>query len=297
MNRAVVANELVKVAKKLMAEQDFPPEWDTGYQAGGGLAAKMDWCIKDCVLAARYVAEGTVYRDLLTKFENWLKNEGVDLLKPKADDFCGDVVFIVNETRKLHRKVLSRGRPEFLRFVTLGLMAGVLEEPNVHELAGLVYERARKELKGKTASKELVAGYPANYFNSSGARSRANQEGLMDVDNDDLTAPGLIAKLEEWQKEEGEVEGYVYDETAKALRGLGLRMPPGIKRAASMSVAAVPTVKLLSTGVEVLAREYQGELVAVTYGNRTQAKKKAESLGAGWAVYRGLGRPFYIMKQ
>jgi hypothetical protein len=146
-------------------------------------------------------------------------------------------------------------------------------------------------------AKELVASYPSSYFKSSGARSRANQSGLMDVENEDLTAPGLIAKLEEWQKEEGGVEGYVYDQTARALRGLGLRMPPGIKRAASMKVADVPTVKLKSTGAEVLAKEYEGELVPVTYANRTQAEKKVGSLGAGWDVYKGLGRPFYITKK
>ena len=86
-------------------------------------------------------------------------------------------------------------------------------------------------------ARELVASYPSNYFKSSSARSRANQSGLMDVENEDLTAPGLVAKLEEWQKEEGGVDGYVYDETAKALMKLGLRMPPGIKRAASVKAA------------------------------------------------------------
>jgi len=104
-------------------------------------------------------------------------------------------------------------------------------------------------------AKELVASYPSNYFKSSSARSRANQSGLMDVENEDLTAPGLVAKLEEWQKEEGGVDGYVYDETAKALMKLGLRIPPGIKRASATKIAH----ELLRLAKSLVAFEWANE--------------------------------------
>ena len=55
------------------------------------------------------------------------------------------------------------------------------------------------------------------------------------------------------------------------------------------------TVKL-NNGIEVLAKNYKGSLCAFTYSNRTQAEKKAIELGNEWAVYKGLGRPFYIKK-
>jgi len=46
-------------------------------------------------------------------------------------------------------------------------------------------------------------------------------------------------------------------------------------------------------GLTVLAKMYKGEPTALTYANRTQAQRKAEQLGAGWAVYRGR-RAFYV---
>lgn len=59
----------------------------------------------------------------------------------------------------------------------------------------------------------------------------------------------------------------------------------------------VPTVKL-NNGREVAAKLYEGELVAITYANRTQAERKREELGDGWEVVGGTGliRPFYVAK-
>lgn len=50
---------------------------------------------------------------------------------------------------------------------------------------------------------------------------------------------------------------------------------------------------VLHRGVEILAKEYKGSMVAVTYANRTQAYAKAEELGPGWTVYH-FGRPFLV---
>lgn len=50
----------------------------------------------------------------------------------------------------------------------------------------------------------------------------------------------------------------------------------------------------LNNGIEVLARDYNGTLEAVTYSNRTQANRKAAELGVAWTVWQGTGRPFYV---
>jgi hypothetical protein len=55
-----------------------------------------------------------------------------------------------------------------------------------------------------------------------------------------------------------------------------------------------PLMFRLNNGREVLAKMYEGEPYPVTYANRTQAERKAAELGAGWAVFRFMGRPFYV---
>jgi hypothetical protein len=83
----------------------------------------------------------------------------------------------------------------------------------------------------------LAKSYPAKYFEHSGARNRANTYGLMDVENADLTAVGLIAKLEEIQEAEGGVSRFIYNDAQKRLMEKGFRMPPGIQKVAKECVA------------------------------------------------------------
>jgi len=55
-------------------------------------------------------------------------------------------------------------------------------------------------------------------------------------------------------------------------------------------------IEILTTtirGVEVLAKEYEGMLIPITYSNRTQANKKAARMPKGWQVYH-FSRPFYV---
>jgi hypothetical protein len=59
----------------------------------------------------------------------------------------------------------------------------------------------------------------------------------MDVENADLTAVGLIAKLEEIQEAEGGVSRFIYNDAQKRLMEKGFRMPPGIQKVAKECVA------------------------------------------------------------
>lgn len=58
----------------------------------------------------------------------------------------------------------------------------------------------------------------------------------------------------------------------------------------------IQTVRLRN-GREVLAKISDGELVALTYTNQTQAAAKAKLLGTGWTVSRFTGRPFYVVRE
>ena len=42
-----------------------------------------------------------------------------------------------------------------------------------------------------------------------------------------------------------------------------------------------------------VAKLYNGQPMAMTFANLTQAKNKAAALGVGWEVYR-FGRPFFV---
>jgi len=72
--------------------------------------------------------------------------------------------------------------------------------------------------------------YPSKYFLRKDVIKKANLFGLTDIENEDLTTAGLIAKMREWQKKYGGVDDYVYDLTAKDLQARGSKMPMEISR-------------------------------------------------------------------
>jgi len=84
-----------------------------------------------------------------------------------------------------------------------------------------------------TARELVSAGFPSKYFTHSGSKQRADEFGLMDVENEDLTDEGLIAKMEEWQESEKSVPAFVYDDAVKLLKKHGKKIPSGITREAS----------------------------------------------------------------
>jgi hypothetical protein len=56
-------------------------------------------------------------------------------------------------------------------------------------------------------------------------------------------------------------------------------------------MATPPYTVTLRSGAVVLAKLYNGEVIAMAFANRTQAEKSASSFG-GWVWQPG--RPFYV---
>jgi hypothetical protein len=74
------------------------------------------------------------------------------------------------------------------------------------------------------------SGYPVYFFNQQETKERADQNGLMDIENSQLTADGLIAKMLEWDESEHGVPANIYDMTADEIRRAGKEMPKEIRR-------------------------------------------------------------------
>lgn len=55
-------------------------------------------------------------------------------------------------------------------------------------------------------------------------------------------------------------------------------------------------IATLRNGVDVSGKLYQGKVCAKTFANRTQAKREADLLGDGWAVYRPSLRNWYVAR-
>jgi len=78
--------------------------------------------------------------------------------------------------------------------------------------------------------------YPVSFFKDKDNKAlmeRVETEGLMDIENEDLTPEGLIAKMYEWDESEHGVEAGIYDLTKKELEEVGYLMPWDIRRIAS----------------------------------------------------------------
>lgn len=72
--------------------------------------------------------------------------------------------------------------------------------------------------------------YPSIYFLNRLAMRKANDSGLTDVENEDLSNEGIYAKMREWQENEGGVSAHIYDITEKELQRRGDVMPKEILR-------------------------------------------------------------------
>jgi hypothetical protein len=105
------------------------------------------------------------------------------------------------------------------------------EHPDADKSKHRVVETKKVPAKDK-------ARFPSNYFLNTRVRQKAEEGGLMDVEDEDLTVEGLIAKMREWQESEGGVEAYIYDQTKKRLQRSGKKMPSEIKRIASGRLTA-----------------------------------------------------------
>ena len=67
--------------------------------------------------------------------------------------------------------------------------------------------------------------YPINYFKNKSVKSKANQIGLIGIENNDLTVQGLVAKAKEWDETEGGIEKYIYNLLKRDIEKKGGKMP------------------------------------------------------------------------
>lgn len=95
--------------------------------------------------------------------------------------------------------------------------------------------------------KVTESSYPADYFKTKDAAQKAGEVGIEDMENSDLTAKGLIAKMKAWDESEHGVPKGIYDATAKQLKSMGAEMPKSIRRIAEMK--DIPSY-LKAVGVE-----------------------------------------------
>ena len=72
--------------------------------------------------------------------------------------------------------------------------------------------------------------YPINYFKNKNAKRKADMEGLVDVENGDLTLDGLVAKAKEWNETEHGIDADAYDDLKKDMAKKGGKIPANIKR-------------------------------------------------------------------
>jgi hypothetical protein len=137
----------------------------------------------------------------------------------------------------------------------------------------------------KVAKTLLAKSYPAKYFEHSGARNRANTYGLMDVENDELTAVGLIAKLEEMQEADGGVSRFIYNDAQKRLMQMGFRMPPGIRKVASANKKIAGEIPLATNTSTYSWEDFYDDKTATIYLDentgslRLVIQEKAENSG------------------
>jgi hypothetical protein len=159
------------------------------------------------------------------------KEEITDKMKVKAsEEFkVGDVLDPQGKTNMVGKVTIREITGNTLKFT----------DSEGTDFSGMQRSQVRELVNGgswkKEPSKESnVAGYPDSHF--AGSKERISEvkgraeEGLMNVENSDLSAEGLKAKMKEWDESEHGVEASIYDATKKQLEALGDKMPKDIFR-------------------------------------------------------------------
>lgn len=82
----------------------------------------------------------------------------------------------------------------------------------------------------RLASINKQAYYLKEYLKNPSVVNKAKRDGLIAIENEDLTILGLIAKMYEWDEMEHGVPSYIYDMTEKELESQGEEMPEDIRR-------------------------------------------------------------------
>jgi len=115
-------------------------------------------------------------------------------------------------------------------------------EDNFDEKVETVLEKEKND-KESGLNKKIykVCEYPFAYFKGSREqkqflKEKADEWGLKDIENEDLTPKGLIQKMIIWDEGEHGVEAYYYDMAKKQLEEQGYKMPKEIRRTESLQI-------------------------------------------------------------
>jgi len=207
-----------------------------------------------------------LHTDESKDLEPVLKGEKVLTAKlGKTDIFASkegapyDVVYVTIESEDLKRlnKKISDSmehtdtQPEYIPHMTVAYVKpGVGEKYKGKDtLEGTEVAFDKVQFSGKDKQKTDIAleaivaeKYDSKLFKNDEARKRAEESGLIDTENENLTVDGLIAKMREWNESEHGVSAGVYDTTKKQIEDGGGKMPEDIKRLAEKKVSEEPAV-------------------------------------------------------
>ncbi|HEY0088825.1 MAG TPA: hypothetical protein VGB37_08275 [Candidatus Lokiarchaeia archaeon] len=78
--------------------------------------------------------------------------------------------------------------------------------------------------------KQIKENYSKDLFKNKLAIDRANEYGLTDIENEDLTLKGLIQKAYEWDEGHHGIEPYIYDLLKRDIENLGGKIPVDIRK-------------------------------------------------------------------
>jgi len=137
-NREKVARELVRIAESLLvADSVFWQKWEKGYNAGVAAANAVRWRIWEVIEIARIMVGKSGIPELKRAEASFKRGQGeweqgldTSFIKRIAD----------NTFRKAKRHGVSG---------IAGAIAGMLEDANAHDEAGVIYSLAQNVLEEK----------------------------------------------------------------------------------------------------------------------------------------------------
>jgi hypothetical protein len=122
------ARKLIGMARSLMATSSFSKNFNKGYEFGVVASSSLRWCIEDCIKAAIVMADKSGVPELKRLTSSFKRGLG---------DYkqCADDRVIKRTGEATIRKAKKYGVAGMA-----GAVAAILEDPNAHKEAGLVYK-------------------------------------------------------------------------------------------------------------------------------------------------------------